>query len=135
MPDLNLANPAVSAELTRIAIAWLDEGVDGFRLDAAKHLIETGADSQVNTPETYAWLRDFRAALRADHPDALVLGEGWEPRLVTSSYVALGSLDLAFDFPIGATILSAVRLGDGTSLEVGWGRSTTCIRATTWRPS
>jgi len=119
MPDLNLANPAVTTEVVRIAGEWLDMGVDGFRLDAAKHLIETGPDTQVNTPDTHAWLAAFRDELHAAYPEALVLGEVWEPRAVTSGYVADGSLDLAFDFGIGPTILSAARLGDATSLEVG----------------
>jgi glycosidase len=119
MPDLNVANPAVTDEVERIATAWLDMGVDGFRLDAAKHLIETGPDTQVNTPETHAWLRAFRDMLHASHPEALVLGEVWEPRVVTSGYVADGSLDMAFDFGLGSTIVSAARLGDATSLEAG----------------
>jgi len=32
-------------------------GVDGFRLDAIKHLIEVGR-VQESTPATHAWLRD-----------------------------------------------------------------------------
>ncbi|MEO8461618.1 MAG: alpha-amylase family glycosyl hydrolase [Chloroflexota bacterium] len=116
MPDLNLQNPEVTAEITRIATAWLDRGVDGYRLDAAKHLIETGPASQINTSETKAWLSDFRAALHASHPDALVLGEVWEPRIVTSGYVDGGSLDMTFDFGVGPAILGAARLGDATTL-------------------
>ncbi len=119
MPDLNLANPAVTDELERIARRWLDAGVDGFRLDAAKHLIETGPDAQVNTPATRAWLAAFRDKLRAEHPDAMLVGEVWDPRATTVSYVADGSLDLAFDFGIGSAILGAIRLGDATSLEAG----------------
>ncbi|MEO5918441.1 MAG: alpha-amylase family glycosyl hydrolase [Candidatus Limnocylindrales bacterium] len=119
MPDLNLRNPAVTAEIERIAKAWLDRGADGFRLDAAKHLIETGPASQVNTPETKAWLADFRTAIHAGHPDALVLGEVWEPRIITAGYVEGGSLDMAFDFGIGPAILGATRLGDATTLTVG----------------
>ncbi|MES2210259.1 MAG: alpha-amylase family glycosyl hydrolase [Chloroflexota bacterium] len=119
MPDLNLANPAVTAEIERIARDWLDKGVDGFRLDAAKHLIETGPSSQVNTLETRAWLSRFRDALHATHPDALVLGEVWEPRVVTTGYVSDGSLDMAFDFGFGPAALDAARLGDATTLTVG----------------
>lgn len=119
MPDLNLANPAVTAEIERIARGWLDRGVDGFRLDAAKHLIETGPSTQVNTPETQAWLSGFRAALHATHPDALVLGEVWEPRIVTSGYVTGRSLDMAFDFGFGPAALGAARLGDASTLTTG----------------
>jgi glycosidase len=54
MPDLNLDSPEVTAALDYVARFWLqDLGVDGFRLDAIKHLVETGED-QVNTPATHA---------------------------------------------------------------------------------
>lgn len=119
MPDLNLTNPAVTAEIERIARLWLDRGVDGFRLDAAKHLIEIGPAAQVNTPDTMAWLSSFRDAVHATHPEALVLGEVWEPRVVTSGYVTDGSLDMAFDFGFGPAALGAARLGDAATLTAG----------------
>ena len=44
MPDLNYEEPAVLAEMQRIASFWLDSmRVDGFRLDAIRHLVEDGA--------------------------------------------------------------------------------------------
>ena len=38
MPDLDFDNPQVRREVEAIARFWLDLGVDGFRLDAAKHI-------------------------------------------------------------------------------------------------
>jgi glycosidase len=115
MPDLNLRNPDVTAALTGIATTWLDDiGVDGFRIDAAKHLIETGANDQVNTPETKAWLADFRAVIHQAHPDALVLGEVWDARGVSASYTRDGALDMSFDFLVGPAIASGAQ-GDVTT--------------------
>jgi glycosidase len=37
MPDLNYDNPKVMDEVKKIIDFWADMGVDGFRLDAAKH--------------------------------------------------------------------------------------------------
>ncbi|HSO29145.1 MAG TPA: alpha-amylase family glycosyl hydrolase [Candidatus Sulfomarinibacteraceae bacterium] len=116
MPDLDLRRPDVTDEVVRIAASWLDLGVDGFRIDAAKHLIETGPRDQVNTPETLAWLRTFRGRLHADHPEALVLGEVYDPRAITLGYVTEGSLDLVFDFGVGPAAIGAARLGDPTTL-------------------
>jgi glycosidase len=117
MPDLNLRRPEVTAEIQRIAAFWLDEmGVDGFRLDAAKHLIEDGPDAQTNTPETHAWLAGFRDSVHADKPASLVLGEVADGRFVSSGYVTDGSLDMAFDFEIGPSTATAVQIGDAASL-------------------
>ncbi|KAK2896612.1 hypothetical protein Q8A67_011100 [Cirrhinus molitorella] len=39
-PDLNFRNPRVIAEMTDIIQFWLKKGVDGFRMDAVKHMLE-----------------------------------------------------------------------------------------------
>jgi glycosidase len=117
MPDLNLRNPTVTAELDRIAGVWIDTmGVDGFRIDAARHLIEDGPSTQVNTPETHAWLAAFKDAVHADGAGQLVLGEVNDAELRSAGYVKDGSLDMAFDFEIGPEIANAVSHGDAESL-------------------
>ena len=118
MPDLDLQNAAVTNELDSIARFWVDDmGVDGFRLDAARHLIEDG-DQLADTPETLTWLKDFRSDVHANDPAALVLGETWTSTSAASRYVAEGSLDLTFDFDLASQFLSAVRFGDPNSLTV-----------------
>uniref|UniRef100_A0A665WZF1 Amino acid transporter heavy chain SLC3A1 n=1 Tax=Echeneis naucrates TaxID=173247 RepID=A0A665WZF1_ECHNA len=39
-PDLNFRNPHVRQEMTDIIRFWLGKGVDGFRMDAVKHILE-----------------------------------------------------------------------------------------------
>ena len=39
-PILNLDNPDVRNEIFEIATYWIDQGVDGYRLDAAKHYFD-----------------------------------------------------------------------------------------------
>ncbi|XP_069549095.1 amino acid transporter heavy chain SLC3A1 [Brachyistius frenatus] len=39
-PDLNFRNPHVRKEMTDIIHFWLEKGVDGFRMDAVKHILE-----------------------------------------------------------------------------------------------
>lgn len=116
MPDLNLANPEVTAELNDIARFWIEEmGVDGFRLDAARHLIEDGPQLE-NTPATFDWLRDFRSSVKTVDPDALVLGEVWDATSTAARYVSEGSLDLAFEFGLAGAFLGSVRLGDADTI-------------------
>lgn len=116
MPDLNLKNPEVTAELDAIGRFWLSEmGVDGFRLDAARHLIEDGKRLE-NEPATFAWLAAFRETLKAERHDALVLGEVWDATSMSSRYVRDGSLDMAFDFGLAGAILGSVKSGDAGSV-------------------
>jgi alpha-amylase len=111
MPDLNYANPAVTAEAYRIAEFWLrDVGVDGFRLDAIRHLIEDG-DAMSDTPQTLDWLRGFRAHVKQVKPDAMMVGEVWTVTEVVSDYIDGGSLDLAFEFDVAKAILKAIESG------------------------
>jgi alpha-amylase len=109
MPDLNLENPQVTAEMENVARFWLeDAGVDGFRLDAARHLIEEGS-TQENTEATHEWWKGFRKVYKASNPEALAVGEMWTqgPNVVT--YLEGDELDLAFDFDLAEAIVSHVK--------------------------
>ena len=76
MPDLNYRTPAVREEAKAIASFWLARGVDGFRLDAARHLVEDGpGPALVDTPETHAFWKEFAAHVRSVKPDAVLVGE------------------------------------------------------------
>ena len=124
MPDLNLRNEALTAELEDVARFWLSEvGVDGFRLDAAKHLIEDGPDAQTNTPASKAWLAGFKAASRAARPDAMLIGEVWDPATVAGAYVP-DSLDLTFDFGLASAYRLAIQNGRAAPLRTAIGDTT-----------
>ena len=117
-PDLNLANPAVTAQVTSDAEYWLEQvGVDGFRLDAAKHLIEDGTTTE-NTPETHAWWKTFRTAIEQRTPGALLLGEVSDTSQNSASYVP-DDLDLTFDFVLASIDTGSAQSGDGSSVERG----------------
>ena len=47
MPDLNLDNPDVFAEIKDIMKFWLEKGVDGFRLDACKSYFTNSMDKSI----------------------------------------------------------------------------------------
>ncbi|KTG03752.1 hypothetical protein cypCar_00030933 [Cyprinus carpio] len=53
-PDLNYRNPRVIEEMTDIIHFWLKKGVDGFRMDAVKHMLEAAHlrnEPQVDTDQ------------------------------------------------------------------------------------
>ncbi len=124
MPDLNLRSPAVTVEFEDVARFWLDDmGVDGFRLDAAKHLIEDGKDAQTNTPETKAWLAGFKDSVTAVDPDALLVGEVWDPPAIAAPYVP-DSLDMTFDFGLATGLRLALQNGRAAPLSTALGDTT-----------
>lgn len=76
MPDLNFDNPQVRDEVKAIAKCWIDRGVDGFRLDAAKHLY--GWDFEPNNnfiDQNNKYWREFSDFVYAIKPDAILMGE------------------------------------------------------------
>jgi glycosidase len=121
MPDLNFRTPAVREEAKRLAALWLSRGVDGFRLDATRHLIETGPgeSGQNDTAETHAFLKEFAAFVRETKPSAVLIGENWTETPIIARYfgdtakVPGGDeLQLNFDFPLAGKIIAAARQGE-----------------------
>ncbi|MBN2258222.1 MAG: hypothetical protein JW704_10410 [Anaerolineaceae bacterium] len=108
MPDLNFSNEEVTSKMMDIARFWaLDMNVGGFRIDAARYLIENGQVIS-DTPETHAWFADFYAKLRAIKPDIYLVGEVWSDSHEAATYVASRELTQTFDFDLSTAILNSV---------------------------
>jgi len=117
MPDLNYRSEAVTQEMYKVADFWLkDVGVDGFRVDGAKHLIEKDK-IQEDTPETKAWLKDFLAHVKQTQPEAFVVGEVWSPTILSSAYVKREALDMVFNFQLAENVLAGVGFGYADRIE------------------
>lgn len=93
MPDLNLGNDDVRKEIEDIASFWLDKGVDGFRLDAAKEYYSGEVDKNV---EVLSWFMNY---VKSVDKDAYVVAEVWEKSDTIAKYYASGITSL-FDFPM-----------------------------------
>lgn len=121
MPDLNWRSAALREEVKRIASLWLDRGVDGFRLDATRYLVEDGAGPlQADTPGTHAALKEFAAHVRRVKPGAILVGENWAETRVIATYYGSSSVEggdelpASFDFPLSERILTALSQGNAT---------------------
>jgi len=115
MPDLNYENPAVLEEMKHVARFWLDSmHVDGFRLDAVRHLVEVGNEVS-NTPGTHQVLRDFGQYVRSIAPQSYTIGEVWDNTDVILTYYP-DQLDAYFAFPISEALMEAVRTGKAGGL-------------------
>jgi alpha-amylase len=116
MPDLNYRNPAVTLAALETSRFWLSKGVDGFRLDAIKHLVEDGK-LQENTPETHRWLQDYGLFLSAEFPNVLTVGEIFGAGAsILEPYFEPEQLDAYFQFEIAGQLLNAADSGNGGSL-------------------
>ncbi|HUG40883.1 MAG TPA: alpha-amylase family glycosyl hydrolase, partial [Longimicrobiales bacterium] len=116
MPDYDLDNPGVTAELERVARFWLEDvGVDGFRIDAVGHFFEGPDGEWKHGPGTHAWLRDYDAALRRISPDVFTIGEVWDSIGAILPYYP-DQLTAYFMFEVADAIVSAVTDGSGDRL-------------------
>ena len=130
MPDFNYDNPAVRREMIDIARFWLDKGVDGFRLDAARHIYDNLASDDGDPAvlrRNLAWWSAFRAAIVAGHPDAWLLGE---VTVHSAGELApwLRSLDAVFDFPLAARLIESAKAGRSLHLGAGLARARKAYR-------
>jgi glycosidase len=113
MPDLNYHNPAVTDEIQTASAFWLDLGVDGFRVDAARYLFEEGVALQ-DTKGTIQWFQDWRAFYKPLNSQAFTVGEVWTDLQITAKYSQPKGLDSLFMFDLAEDIKGAAYSGDAS---------------------
>ncbi|MBX3471334.1 MAG: glycoside hydrolase family 13 protein [Planctomycetes bacterium] len=92
-PKLNFANPEVRAFVKRAALFWIQElDVDGWRLDVAE-----------SVPHDF-WA-EFRAAVKAAKPDAVILGEIWPD---AQRWLAGDQFDTVTNYPLWNTLRDVI---------------------------
>ena len=116
--DLNIANPDVRAEITRIMGFWLALGVSGFRVDAVPFLIEYKglADIPDGRQDPFVLLTEMHDFMDWRRAEAILFAEANVPYEKAPDFFGTGSdgsgarMQLVFDF-IGnqAMWLSLVR--------------------------
>ena len=106
MPELNFNNQQVWTEIKNAAGYWLDRNIDGFRLDAAKHIDD-------NTKVTHAWWRDFESYVKSKNSDAFVVGEVWSDTSAVIKYYS--DMDSTFNFDLSTRIMN---FANGQSVDL-----------------
>ncbi|KAB7730935.1 alpha-amylase [Rudanella paleaurantiibacter] len=118
MPDLNFDHPAVRQEFFQIARFWLAEiGVDGFRLDAARHLYR-----EFEEPKNHQFWEEFRREVETvlrtgDHPGLRregvhLVGEVWTRPAHVAPYFR--GLHANFNFDFALSLAEVIRQEDDT---------------------
>ncbi len=96
MPDLNLANKALRKDLEEVMSYWLNLGVGGFRLDAAKEYYTGSIDKNV---EVLQWVNDYVKSLNEEN---YLVAEVWDSYLNLTQYYKSG-IDSIFNFAFADT--------------------------------
>ena len=105
MPDLNFDYPPVREEIYKIGKFWLEKGIDGFRLDAAKHIYP---DDRFD--DTRLFWEEFTSRMQSIHPDVKIIGEVWsDPHVLSTLFKGLPSL---FNFELTRTIPECIQGSD-----------------------
>ncbi len=113
MPDLNLGNENVRADITDVMQFWFDKGVSGFRLDAAKEFYSGNIQANV---EVLNWIQTTATSLKED---AYLVAEVWEDFGAITNYYA-SDITSIFNFAFGNTSgkLMQVLRGAGQPTQV-----------------
>ena len=78
-PDLNWANPAVRAEMTKVMSFWLQLGAAGFRIDAAPFIIELVEPGVDPGPQDFSIMDSWRQETQWLRGDSVLLCEANVP--------------------------------------------------------
>jgi len=112
-PDLNFDNPAVREAVFGVMSFWLEQGVDGFRLDAIPYLVEREGTSNENLRETHEVIKELRRRLDAGYPNKLLLAEAnmW-PEDVREYFGDDDECHMAYHFPLMPRMYMAIAQED-----------------------
>ncbi len=118
MPDLNLYSDKVREEIAVITQFWLDKGVAGFRLDAAKEFV---SDNTAANVEILTWFADM---VKSQKEDAYIVAEVWTDADTYAQYYASG-IDSTFDFQFAAQdgIIAGTLNGTGGYNAISYGKA------------
>lgn len=117
MPDLNYTNPDVTAQMLKVVNFWLrDVGVDGFRIDAVKYLIEEG-QKQENTTSTHNWLKVFYTAYKMANPEAFTVGEVYGAGAFAAKTYIGDQMDEIFSFELAGGFVNSALGESNTGID------------------
>ena len=136
-PDLNIANPAVRAEIKKIMGFWLQLGVAGFRIDAVPFLIELTRPGHPEPSQDFGYLTELRAYVSWRRGDAVLLAEANVPAEGLLPYFADrgGSgnrMHMLFDFLLNDALVLALARGSAEPLIMALGSGPTLPAGAQW---
>ncbi len=142
MPEINYQNAKTRQLVINMAKYWLSFGLDGYRLDAVKHIfmrdecyqegdivitdvgtkrsyddekglyVDKDFDYSSNLTKNVTWWKEFANALKADYPNCFLVGENFDG-WGTRTAPYYQALDSQFSFSTYYHICSQIYCGGG----------------------
>ena len=129
MPELNFDYQATRDAILEVALYWMSFGLDGFRLDAVKHIYMVNesrdrsdwvvrdsdeandADYSFDMNKDVHFFMEFNAKIKASYPNAILIGENFngDPTKIAGLYSGMDSqfnFNWYYDGTYGLTRLS-----------------------------
>lgn len=117
-PDLNWDDPLVMEEMLLIMEFWIARGVDGFRLDAASHLVKREGTDSKGLPETHRVIKEIRKRIERINPDVILLAEVHQKAPLAKIYFGDGDeCHLVYHFPLAEQFWLALKRHDMRLVE------------------
>jgi len=111
-PDLNYQEPEVREAAYRVAEFWTDAGVDGFRIDAASHIVDVPGEQLASL----SFFDEFRSRLDARRPGMALMGEANVPPPQAARLLDGNRLDALLGFDTNSHLVLALTRGDARPL-------------------
>jgi glycosidase len=93
LPEFNTDNPLVRQYLFDVAKYWIDEGIDGWRLDVPNEIDDD------------AFWGEFRKIVKRANPEAYLVGEIWEAK---PRWVGEGHFDGLMNYPLRDLLIDLI---------------------------
>ena len=135
MPELNYDYQGTRDAIVDVAKFWLEKGVDGFRIDAVKHIYmkdevtpkssdviiddydqATATDYSSNLTKNINFFKEFNSKVKQSYPNAAIIGENFDGHAyrVASYYEGLDSM---------LNFYMYYNLTQGLAEQDGWGKA------------
>ena len=112
-PDLNYDNPQVQKAIFNALDFWMNQGVDGFRMDAVPYLFEREGTNCENLPETHEFIKKVRAHVDKHYPGRMLLAEANQWPEDAAAYFGNGDeFHMSFHFPLMPRLYMALQMED-----------------------
>src|SRR5690606_26552624 len=112
-PDLNIANPDVQKEVKSIIEFWMSFGIDGFRVDAATHLLDGKGVAGTKVGRPAQFLKSLRKTVTKKSKAHILLAEADVTQDKVGFYYGKGDrINMLFNFLLNNYIFLALARQD-----------------------